>query len=149
METHAHFLIGQPLLEKGKVSLFGEGNSPRNFVSVEDVARFVLLSLEDPRAKGDIIEVGGPGDHTNYEVAQLYAEHIDDDVKIGNMPRGMLKVMSVLMKPFQPGMSQIMRYAYLEDIHGSPFDMAPTLEKYPLALTTLEQFVQAHFEQQV
>jgi len=145
METHAHFLLGQPLMEKGKVSVFGEGNSPRNFVSVEDVARFVMIALEDPRAQGDIIEVGGPDNPTTNEVAQMYAEHIDGEVKIGNMPRGMIKVMSTLMKPFQPGMSQIMLYTYLEDIHGSPFDMGPTLEKYPVELTPIEQFIEQQF----
>jgi uncharacterized protein YbjT (DUF2867 family) len=145
METYAHLLLGQALIEKGKVSVFGEGNSPRNFVSVEDVARFVIIALEDPRAKGDIIEVGGPDNPTTNEVAQMYAERIDGEVKIGNMPRAMLKVMSTLMKPFQPGMSQIMMYAYLEDIHGSPFDMGPTLAKYPIELTPIEQFVDKQF----
>jgi hypothetical protein len=53
----------------------------------------------------------------------------------------MLRAMSVMMRPFQPGMSQIMRYSALEDVHGSPFDPTPTLEKYPVELTTLETFV--------
>ena len=145
METHAHFLLGQALIEKGKVSVFGEGNSPRNFVSVEDVARFVMIALDDPRAKGDTIFVGGPDNPTTNEVAQMYAERIDGKVKIGNMPRGMIRIMSTLMKPFQPGMSQIMMYAYLEDVHGSAFDMGPTLEKYPVELTTIEQFVEKQF----
>jgi hypothetical protein len=101
--------------------------------------------LDDPRAQGDIIEVGGPDNPTTNKVAQMYAERIDGEVKIGNMPRGMLKVMSTLMKPFQPGMSQIMMYAYLEDIHGSPFEVGPTLEKYPVELTTIEQFVDKQF----
>jgi hypothetical protein len=51
--------------------------------------------------------VGGPDNPTTNKVAQMYAQRIDGEVKIGNMPRGMLKVMSTLMKPFQPGMSQI------------------------------------------
>ena len=58
------------------------------------------------------------------------------------MPRFMVRAMSTLMRPFQPGMSQIMRYAVLEDIHGSPFDPTPTLGKYPVKLATLEEFVQ-------
>ena len=145
METHAHLLLGQALIEKGKVSVFGEGNSPRNFVSVEDVARFVMIALDDPRAKGETIFVGGPDNPTTNEVAQMYAERIDGEVKIGNMPRGMIRVMSTLMKPFQPGMSQIMMYAYLEDVNGSPFDMGPTLEKYPVELTSIEQFIDKQF----
>jgi hypothetical protein len=38
-----------------------------------------------------------------------------------------------------------MMYAYLEDIHGSPFDMGPTLAKYPIELTPIEQFVDKQF----
>ena len=35
---------------KGKVCVVGEGNSPRNFVSVENVARFVMIALERKEA---------------------------------------------------------------------------------------------------
>jgi uncharacterized protein YbjT (DUF2867 family) len=59
MELHAHKLIGEPILEKGKVTLFGKGESPRNFVAVDDVAQFVLLALENPSAHGKTVEVGG------------------------------------------------------------------------------------------
>ncbi|KAA3659096.1 MAG: SDR family NAD(P)-dependent oxidoreductase [Chloroflexi bacterium] len=40
MESHAHMLIGQPIIEKGKVSLFGKGNNPRNFVAAVDRNRW-------------------------------------------------------------------------------------------------------------
>jgi nucleoside-diphosphate-sugar epimerase len=56
METHAHQLIGQPLLEKGKVSILGQGDSPRNFVAVNDVARLIKMVLDKPQTKGEIIE---------------------------------------------------------------------------------------------
>jgi uncharacterized protein YbjT (DUF2867 family) len=45
MESHAEALIGQPILEKGKVSLFGQGQNPRNFVAADDVAQFAVLAL--------------------------------------------------------------------------------------------------------
>ncbi|MEZ4594862.1 MAG: NmrA family NAD(P)-binding protein [Chloroflexota bacterium] len=35
MESHAHMLIGQPILEKGKVTLFGRRENPRNFVAAQ------------------------------------------------------------------------------------------------------------------
>src|SRR5947207_8757532 len=43
-------LIGQPIREQGKTTIFGSGNNPINFVSVEDVARFVTITLDDARA---------------------------------------------------------------------------------------------------
>src|SRR3954468_15993490 len=44
IETWDQFL-GGPLLEKGKMTLFGRGDNPINFVSVSDVARFVELAV--------------------------------------------------------------------------------------------------------
>src|SRR6266581_6130310 len=49
-------LIGQPIVEKGKTTIFGRGNNPINFVAVEDVARFVCTAFEDPRACNRVIE---------------------------------------------------------------------------------------------
>jgi uncharacterized protein YbjT (DUF2867 family) len=86
METHAHQLIGQPLLEKGKVSILGQGDSPRNFVAVNDVARLIEMVLDNPQAKGEIIEIGGPGNYTNNQVPQLYVRAIGNEAKIGNVP---------------------------------------------------------------
>jgi uncharacterized protein YbjT (DUF2867 family) len=141
METHAHQLIGQPLLEKGKVSILGQGDSPRNFVAVEDVARLIEMVLDNPLTKGEIIEIGGPGNYTNNQVAQLYAQAIGNKVKIGNVPRPVVRILSAVMWPFQPGLSQVMRWALHEDNHDNSFDPTPTLQKYPLPMKSLETFV--------
>jgi uncharacterized protein YbjT (DUF2867 family) len=141
METHAHQLIGQPLLEKGKVSILGQGDSPRNFVAVNDVARLIEMVLDNPQAKGEIVEIGGPDNYTNNQVAQLYAQAIGNEVKIGNVPRPVVRILSAVMRLFQPGLSQVMGRALHEDSHDNSFDPAPTLQKYPLELTSLETFV--------
>lgn len=50
MEWHAHEFIGKPILDQGKVTIFGKGDNPRNFVAGEDVANFAVLALTDPKA---------------------------------------------------------------------------------------------------
>jgi uncharacterized protein YbjT (DUF2867 family) len=146
METHAHQLIGEPLLTKGKVSILGQGDSPRNFVAVPDVAKFVVMALAGERVSDRIIEVGAPGNYSNNQVARLYAEAIGRPVKIGNVPAPMVRMLSLLMRLFQPGLSQVMGWALHTDSHGAPFDPAPTLAKYPLSMTTLPEFVRAQVE---
>jgi len=141
METHAHQLIGEPLLEKGKVSILGQGDSPRNFVSVIDVAKLIAHLLDNPQARGQIIEIGGPGNYTNNQVAQLYAQAIGSEVKIGNVPRPVVRILSAVMWPFQPGLSQVMRWALHEDSHDNSFDPTPTLQQYPIEMKSLETFV--------
>ena len=43
-------LVGQPLVDTGRTMVFGRGVNPVNFVSVADVAQFVLIALDDPAA---------------------------------------------------------------------------------------------------
>ena len=146
METHAHQLIGEPLLTKGKVSILGQGDSPRNFVAVPDVAKFVVMALDGERVSDRIIEVGAPGNYSNNQVARLYAEVIGRPVKVSNLPAPMVRMLSLLVRPFQPGLSQVMGWALHTDSHDASFDPTPTLAKYPLSLTTLPEFVRAQVE---
>ena len=74
MESHAEALIGQPILAKGKVSLFGKGENPRNFVADDDVAKFAVMALEDAHLSGQVIDIGGPENLTNMQVVRLYEE---------------------------------------------------------------------------
>src|SRR5947209_6269657 len=65
-------LIGQPVRKQGKPTIFGRGTNPINFVSVQDVARFVSIALDDPRARNAVIEVGGPENLTMNQVAEIF-----------------------------------------------------------------------------
>lgn len=144
METHAYMMIGQPILEKGKVTLFGKGNSPRNFVAVDDVAEYALMALHDDLAKGQTIEIGGPENLTNMEVAALYEKLAGRTTKVSHMPRMALRVMSGVLRPFHPGLSQVMQFSYWADTTDQTFDPGETLKQYPMELTRLEDWVQAY-----
>src|SRR5712691_7356774 len=65
-------LIGQPIVEQGKTTIFGRGNNPINFVSVEDVTRFVCIALEESRVCNRVIEVGGPENLTFNQLAETF-----------------------------------------------------------------------------
>ena len=141
MESHAHMLIGEPILQKGKVSLFGKGNNPRNFVAADDMARFVMIALADPRAAGQLIKVGGPENWTNMDVVGLYEQISGRQAKVSHVPLGILRVMSRLIRPFHPGLSQAMQSSILFDTTDQTFDMRETLQTYPMTLTRLEDWV--------
>jgi len=141
MEWHAHEFIGKPILEQGKVTIFGKGDNPRNFVAGEDVANFAVLALTDPRAVGQTIEIGGPDNWSNNQVAALYSQLAGRPVRITHVPLAVLRVMSPLLKPFHPGLSQVMALSILTDTADMTFDPSATLRQYPLPLTRLEDWV--------
>jgi uncharacterized protein YbjT (DUF2867 family) len=142
MEQNVHLFNGKSILEKGKTSLLGKGTKLRNFVAARDVAQFAVRALLDPKLKNRTVEIGGPQNATNDQVAQLYGKIAGVTPKINHMPPLIAKAMSVVLKPVQPGISRIMYLSSLpDDAFCETFDPTALLAEFPIHLTTLEEFI--------
>jgi len=142
MEWHAHEFNGKGILAKGKTTLLGKGTKSRNLVAARDVARFVVLALSDPALRDRTIEVGGPENLTNEEVAAVYGAAAGVTPKVRHVPPVVLKGASAALKPFQPGVSRILFVGSLpDDAYDERFDPTPLLAEFPMELTTLGAFV--------
>lgn len=143
MERHVREFIGKPILEKGKVFLFGSGEAPGNFVSVRDVASVMKYCLDHPEMRNKTLEIGGLDNLSRKEIVEMYAACTGKKIKVAHVPRGVLKVMSTLIKPFHPGISRIMFVGQYLDTTDESFDVRPLLETIPLKITRMEDFIRA------
>jgi uncharacterized protein YbjT (DUF2867 family) len=142
MEWHMHMFNGKSILERKKTTILGRGTKPRNFVAVRDVAHVAALTLTDPAAKNRTIDIGGPQNLSNNQVAALYATLAGVMPKINHVPPVVARILSVVLKPFQPGVSRIMYIASLPDhAFTETFDAEAHLTAYNLSLTSPEVFV--------
>jgi uncharacterized protein YbjT (DUF2867 family) len=142
MEVHAHVFNGKPLLESGKTTLLGKGTKPRNLVAVRDVAHFAILALTDPKLENLTLDIGGPQNFTNNQIAELYAQVAGIPPRVSHLPPLVAKIMSGVLHPFKPGVSRVMYMNSLpDDAFSETFDPAAVVAEYPTHLTTLEEFV--------
>jgi uncharacterized protein YbjT (DUF2867 family) len=142
METHAHAFNGKGIVERGRTTLLGRGTRPRNFVAVRDVAAMAVRALTDRTMWGQTIEIGGPDNFTDNQVAALYGRVLGVTPKVTHVPAAVLLAASVVLKPFAPGVSRVMRLSSLpDDAYDATFDPTATLRLYPMRLTTLEEFI--------
>src|SRR5258708_5551717 len=132
-------LIGQPIREQGKTTIFGRGNNPINFVSVQDVARFVRIALDDPRMCNAVIEVGGPENLTMNQVAEIFERASRRQAKKRHIPLLMMRLMSILMRPLNPAMSRLIRNGIYMDMAHLRSDTADTARAFGIQLTSLEE----------
>jgi uncharacterized protein YbjT (DUF2867 family) len=132
-------LIGQPIVEQGKTTIFGRGNNPINFVAVEDVARFVCTALEDPRARNRVIEVGGPENLTMNQVAEIFERVSGYQAKKRHIPLPVMRMMSILMQPINPALSRQIRAGIYMDTANLCYDMAETARAFGVQLTPFEE----------
>ncbi len=141
MEHHAHEFLGKSILQSGKVTIMGRGNNPTNFVAARDVARFAVLALTDPRARGKTIEIGGLDNITKNEVATMYSRLAGRPAKVRHLPPSVLRGMAAVFKLLHPGISRIMHVSAVMDTTDQTFDARRALGEYPMTLTRLEDFV--------
>ena len=132
-------LIGQPLVEQGKTTIFGRGTNPINFVAVEDVARVVSIALQDARARNRVIEVGGPENLTLNQVAEIFERASGRQAKTRHIPLPMMRVMALLMQPINPALSRQIRAGIYMDTADLRYDMTETASEFGIQLTPLEE----------
>jgi uncharacterized protein YbjT (DUF2867 family) len=143
MEHHVHNFNGKTVLDKGKAQLIGPGTKPRNFVSAADVAELAVRALLQDPPPFRTLAIGGPGHHGNAEVAAMYARAAGIEPRASHLPRGVAGVLSVVARPFHPGVARLLKLMSLpDDAFDETFDGAAALEReHGVRLTTVEDFV--------
>jgi NADH dehydrogenase len=99
-------LIASPLLQSGRVRIFGGGRNPINFVSAHDVAGVIEAAVLDPARRGNAIDVGGPQDLSFVEVVGVVEGATGRKATTSHVPLPMMRAMSVVMKPLNPALAR-------------------------------------------
>lgn len=145
MEHHVHRFNGLNVLQQGKAKLVGTGSKLRNFVAATDVATIAVHALLDEPLPFTRLDIGGPDNATNLEVAALYARLAGKPLQVSHLPASLARVMSGLARPFHPGVARLLHLLSLpDDAFEEAWQGAAELEaRFGMRLTTLEDFVAA------
>jgi len=87
----AYFTMAQ----KGRVYIFGKGDSQINPISGQDLAEFCLTAFEQPNREP---EIGGPKAYTHNEIANLAFQTLNKPPKITHIPSWLCKVIIYIMR---------------------------------------------------
>jgi len=130
METWAT-IMGQPLQASGKVLVFGRGDNPVNFVSATDVAALVSHAVTTPGLRGQVLELGGPGNLTFNQVAALLQETTRRPATVRHIPCPALHAMAMAAATVKPALARQARAALAMDTIDMTFDVSPTRRAFP------------------
>jgi uncharacterized protein YbjT (DUF2867 family) len=148
METWCQ-VLGRPLLEKGKTVVFGRGDNPINWVSAEDVARFVDRAVADPAMRGQIIDVGGPENLTMTEFIRTFQSGTASGGSVGHVPRTAMRLGMLLMRPVNPALARQIQAGIIMDSRPQAFDASAVRRRYSsIPATSLADVVRRDIAQQ-
>jgi NADH dehydrogenase len=105
-----------------KAPVFGRGDNPINFVSVEDVAALVERATVDSGLRGQVLEIGGPQNLTFNDLARMLRDLRGRPKTIRHVPRWALHAMALFAR--QP------RAAVAMDTIDLSFDASPARGAY-------------------
>jgi uncharacterized protein YbjT (DUF2867 family) len=141
MEQHVHRFNGQMLLEHGFSIVIGPGTKPRNFVAVRDVAPFAVQALAEDGLNGRTLEIGGPDNLGNRDVAAMYAVRARKG-RVHHVSVGAAKVLARIVRPLHEGVARVLELASAPDREmPESWNPAALLREFPRSLTTVDAFI--------
>ena len=119
--------LGRFDMQKGKVAVFGRGDTPRRWVSTNDVAALIAVVAVQASAPS-IIEFGGPEAISRNQAIALAEQLTGRKMKRQGMPRAVVRLgMRVLDRP-NSALASVFGTGLLLDLAEALWDEAPLLE---------------------
>jgi len=120
-----------------KAVVYGTGDNGLSLVSMDDVARMVALCLNGPEAANAIIEFGGPEAVTLHEVVGAFEEVSGRPFEVQHVPEEALVAQwQEAAEPLPRSLAALM----VDFAKGDPIEMGPTLERFPITLTSVREY---------
>ena len=143
MEDHAE-RVGRPVVEKGWTVVFGKGEGLANYVAARDVAEVAVRVLGE-RPRGDIVWIGGPENLSAMDIVRTYERASGRQARVYHVPEGALRVLARIAGPILPVVRRIVDAGLFMESGKQTIDPGETLARYPIRLTSLEEFVQQRY----
>jgi uncharacterized protein YbjT (DUF2867 family) len=135
-------IVGDPIVNKGKTTVFGRGDNPINFISEHDVAHFVELALFDPDLSRAVLDIGGPDNLTFNQMVQQIEVAASRKAAVKHVPVSVMRVAQVLMRPFKSDIAAIIGAGIAFDTMDMRFDVTELRQRFPeVQLTSLATVV--------
>lgn len=125
-----------------KAVIYGSGENPISWISLKDVAKFAVESLDHPAARNATLELGGPEALTPHQVVKIFEEAGGRPFDVTHMPEAALEAQQ---QAATDGLMQTF-YALMRGYaQGDLIDMREMLKKFPMQLTTVQDYARQVF----
>lgn len=130
MEVWAE-IIGRPVVDSGKATVFGRGDNPINFNSAHDVARFVKMGLSDSDLSRTILSIGGPENLTLNQLVGDIERVAGRKAAVKHVPLPMMRLLSLVLRPIKPDVAGMIAAGVAMDTVDMTFDASELRRRFP------------------
>jgi len=122
-----------------KAQIYGPGENPISWISLQNVARFAVASLDNPAARNATLELGGPEALSQLQAIQIFEEVGGRTFKVEHVPvEALEEQQKAATDPMEQSFAGLMQW-YAQ---GDPIDMEETLKVFPVQLTSVKAYAE-------
>lgn len=121
----------------------GDGTTRHAFISVDNVAEFLVNALDDRDARALICDIGGPHAVCWAEVAALFAEVTGCHVKTVRLPIGLLDSLQRNLSRLSPGAGNLIAILKLIGSVDYTHDSSAIANRFGVRLTGTKHFLES------
>jgi uncharacterized protein YbjT (DUF2867 family) len=107
--------------KSGVTTIFGDGTAVANYIAIEDVAQFAVAILDRPEIVNEAIEVGGPSNLSQNDLATLVERHLKSPGKRRHVPVMALKLLPPVVRLFNELSARLMTLGLYSATESKPF----------------------------
>jgi nucleoside-diphosphate-sugar epimerase len=137
METWIALPIGIPAITGQNVTIVGEGKRKHSFISLNDVAKFMIASINNPKAINQRIIIGGPKPYSMLDSVAVFEKVLNRQIPKNHVAPG---------EPV-PGLPNLISEMLAGlNFFDSPIEMDELSKLYGIELTSMEDFANEFVE---
>jgi uncharacterized protein YbjT (DUF2867 family) len=130
MEVMLAGVVGMPALMGQPVTIVGGGRRKHSFISVSDVAAFILAAIGHPAAINQKLLLGGPHPLSFRDAVAIYERVLGHQIQVRSVVPG------EPVPGLPPMVAQVLAGM---DTYDSPIEMTETARTFGIQLTSLEE----------
>lgn len=139
-------IVGGMIENRGIAVIPGNGKTRHAFITLDDVARFMVGCVRHTAAHNAVFQVGGPEILSWDEAVALFAEKLGRKVKPLHTPTTIFRILQALIKPFAEGPANILGMNWLSGAYGSDYLPTDAYKILDAPMTTMRDFLAAKMQ---
>jgi uncharacterized protein YbjT (DUF2867 family) len=117
--------------------IYGSGRNPISWISLQDVAEFTARCVDNPDARGKVLELGGPEPLSPLAVVRIFEESGGRPFTVEHVPED---VLSAQLEQADNDVSKSVIGLMLDYARGDTKDMTEVLGAFPIRLTAVRDY---------
>jgi NADH dehydrogenase len=142
MDVWIDLILAKGIREKGVTTIFGDGRSVANYIAVEDVAEFAVKILSRPEVVNEAVDVGGPSNMSQNDLATLVERRLKSSGKRRHVPVLAMRLLPPLVRPFNEVAARLMTLGLYSATESVPFPgWKASADRFGVSPRTVETYV--------